>query len=626
MINYLLKVVFFTFLLPVIFAQSLLAQVRFTATISPGSIGKNETAELRLIIENARQVDNFIPPSLTDFNILSGPNQESGMESSNGVTKQYIGITYTLQPKAKGKFTIGAATAKADGKILKTIAVTLKVGNATAAGSSQNNNNSPFGNLSSFFDEPTVQQTANRDFILKKGENIQAKIDKNIFIKLTMDKSSCYIGEPLVVTYKLYTRLKSESSITKNPYFNGFSVIDLVQPGNSNYSIEKLNGREYNVYILRKAQLYPLQAGAMEVEAAEVENNIHFIKEDYLKTHPSDMNDVMNGLPQEAMQDEKVTIESKPVMIDVKALPDTNKPASFKGAVGKFSISAAVEKANFTTDDAGKLQVVVSGEGNMELINAPDVIWPDSIESFDPKIIESLNKQAVPVSGSKIFEYPFTITKPGTYTLPAITYSFFDVASKSYKSVATLPILITVSKGAERHVVTNNNNAQNDSNKTFFEDILSHRFLIIIPIVLIILVGLFFWIKKENKKEAAQIIKVEKKISTVPFLEKVQPIINPLEATEASLLKQNSKGFYQSLNKDMHNFLAAQLQVPTSLINKKNIGEELDKNNIPFTTSLQIQQLLNEIELQLYTPFAEENKMEEMYALAKNIVRDFVVG
>ena len=109
---------FFTFLL-ISCQYNLLAQAAFTATISPGAIGKNETAELRLMVENARQVDQIIPPSLKNFNIISGPNQESGMESVNGVTRQYIGLTFLLQPKAKGKFVIESTTAKADGKTLR---------------------------------------------------------------------------------------------------------------------------------------------------------------------------------------------------------------------------------------------------------------------------------------------------------------------------------------------------------------------------------------------------------------------------------------------------------------------------------------------------------------------------
>jgi hypothetical protein len=147
------------------------------------------------------------------------------MVSNNGVTKQYIGITYLLRPKSTGKFTIASATAKADGKTLKSNSVTLVV-TKNASGNAPSSSVPGFGSLSPFT-EPTVRSDFN-DFIIKKGENLSDKIQKNIFIKVDVNKNSCYVGEPVVVTYKLYTRLKSESSITKNPSFNGFSVIDLL--------------------------------------------------------------------------------------------------------------------------------------------------------------------------------------------------------------------------------------------------------------------------------------------------------------------------------------------------------------------------------------------------------------
>ena len=122
------------------------------------------------MIENVGQVEQFIPPSLKDFIIVSGPNQESGMQNNNGVTKQYIGVSYQLRPKQKGNFTIGPASIKADGKILKTNAVTIEVTNSSAT----NNQNAGSSSLNpfSFFDEPVQQQADNRDFILKKGENV----------------------------------------------------------------------------------------------------------------------------------------------------------------------------------------------------------------------------------------------------------------------------------------------------------------------------------------------------------------------------------------------------------------------------------------------------------------------
>ena len=625
------KLLLLIFLLPLFCQYNLLAQVHFTASVSPSVIGKNETAELRLMVENARDVEQIIPPSFKDFIVVSGPNQESSMETINGVTKQYIGFTYQLQPKAKGNFTIGQAIAKADGKVLKTNPVILKVTNATAS-TNQNNSGFPFSGLSSLYDDP-VQHTDNRDYILKKGEHLQDKIAKNIFIKVDADKTSCYVGEPVVVNYKLYTRLKSESNITKNPSFNGFSVIDLGQPGSSFYNIEKLNGREYNVYTLRKSQLYPLQAGAMEAEIAEVENNIHFVKEDYFKSRQGNTNAILedlgfSGLPADAMQDEKVTLQSKPLIINVKPLPDTNKPASFNGAVGNFSLEAGAEKTNFSTDDAGKFQFTITGQGNMDLINAPEISWPEGVEAYEPRVVASLNKQAVPVSGSKGFEYTFTVKKPGTYTLPAIEYSYFNPALHTYKIITTKPVVITVTPGTGKKIVVKNNPDEQSANERFSSAIFSNRLWIIVPVALIIFAGLFFWVKKENNKEHARAVANKEEEEEIKLTEskKFGPPSNPLANTEYYLVQQNSKGFYEALNNELRRFLATQLSVPIETINKKRIAEELDKKGVAVSTSLQVQQLLNEVEWQLYTPFTDENKMQEMYQAANTIVHSFSHG
>jgi len=602
----------------------ILAQVGFTATISPGTIGKNETAELKLMVDNARQVDQIVPPSFKDFNVLSGPNQESGMESINGVTRQYMGITYLLKPKSTGKFTLGIAIAKADGKTLKSNLVTLVV-TKRASGNNQNNSASGLGGFSPF-PEPVVQSSFD-DFIIKKGENIAEKVSKNIFIKVDVSKSSCYVGEPVTVTYKLYTRLKSESSITKNPSFNGFSVIDLLPPGNNYYSTEKLNGREYNVYTLRKSQLYPLQAGPVELEIAEVENNIHFIKEEYLNRQRNGVDDMFRDftqttIPAEGIQDEKVTLQSKQALIIVKPLPEKDQPNAFKGSVGDFSIEAAMEKNSFTTDDAGKLSIVIIGQGNMSMIIAPDINWPEGIETYESRSSEQLDKTAVPVSGRKFFEFPFTAAQPGNYTIPAIAFSFFNVKEGRYQTVNTKPFSLIVTKGVGKKPVILNTPPEKAGQEAFFDILFTNRWLIVIPVAVLILTGLFVWVRKDKKKNLAETI-IEKKASKVfpPEGKELTDVpVNPFIVTEEKLVGHDTRGFYEALNIELRKFLSDQLQIPLATINKKRIAEEADKKGVSLHTCLQIQHLLDDLELQLYTPFATENKMQDMYNDADAIV------
>jgi BatD DUF11 like domain len=610
-------------------SHTAMAQVKFSATVSAPQIAKNEFVQLRLTVENGKEVQQITPPDFKNFIVVSGPNQESGMTMINGDVKQYISLNYILKPKAPGNFTIAAATAKADGKELKSNTVNVQVSNTLAANSGGGNNvNSPFAGINPF--EDVAPQRPFNDNILRRGENAAEKVNKNIFIKLELDKTSCYVGEPIVATYKLYTRLKSESNLIKNPSFNGFSVIDLQMPDNVSYKREKVNGREYNVYIIRRAQLYPLQAGNLELEPAEIENNVTFIKEEYANRQGDLMNDVFREfaeatIPAEGIESHKVTLQSKPASVTVKPLPDATAPASFKGAVGNFAIEAMLEKNNFTTDDAGKLMVVVNGEGNLQLVNAPDIQWPQGFEGFEPGTTDDFVKTTVPVSGRKIITYSFTIAQPGNYVLPAIKFSYFDPRLAKYKTDSTKPIAFTVTKGTGKKAAPAVAAIKKES-PGFLNTFFSNRRWVISLVAALILCGLIFWLKRDTKKEkiiAANKLKEQEKsreekeiINAIAIEEK-----NWLAKAEELVHGENSTAFYNELNFSLKNYLSKKLNLPVETINKKSITEQLDKKSVAVNTSIQLQQVMNDIELQLYAPFAEKEKMQELYNNTADIMQ-----
>ncbi len=618
------KITFLFFLLTGYLAG---AQVKFSASVNPAQIGKDEYAQLKLTVENAREVQQINPPSLKDFIIISGPNQESGMSMVNGNVKRYIALSYVLKPKGVGNFSIPSALATADGTNYRSNPVDVKV-TAAASGNNQVTNpfNTPFGNIDPFA-EP-APRALYRDYILRKGENPADKVNKNMFVKLEVDKTSCYVGEPVIATYKLYTRLRSESNMTKNPSFNGFSVIDLQQQDNS-YRVEKMNGREYNVYIIRKVQLYPLLSGNLELGTAEIENNVHFIKAEYLDQQANIFGDMFQGfadvsVPPEGIEDHKVTLQNKPLSILAKPLPDMNKPASFKGAVGNFQVETKVEKNNFSTDDAGKLVMTISGVGNLQMVNLPEINWPEGIEVFEPKATDDLYKNTVPLSGKKIFEFPFTVSKPGTYIIPALDFSFFNPRELKYKMVNTGPIQVTVTKG------TGKPKSGNEVTKTTNDDpslakFFKNRWRVVSLIAMLIICGLIFWLKKEDKKEkrvkAAAAVQKENIVDDKPVEEIMLAQQNPLLPAESILRTGDGRAFYTELNQALKNYLSKKLSIPAEELNKKNISEQLDKKGVAHETSMQLHRLMDEIEWQLYTPFTENEKMKIAYEKANEIIQ-----
>lgn len=612
------------FCLPAIFAA---AQVRYKASVDRSQINKDEYVTLRLEIENSTNLEQYRPPSLKDFTLVSGPNETTSMSNINGVTKVSRSISYVLQPKRAGKFTVGESAVVVSGKEYKCGPVSVTVKNQT--GRTQSGQAAtPFSNP--FIDPEPAETPVEEysDYILKKGENVPDKVNRNMQLRLETNKTSCYVGEPIIATYKLYTRLKSESKMTKAPSFNGFSVIDLMRPDETDFAKEKLNGREYNVYTVRKSQLYPLQDGDIELESATLDNRIQFIKEG---AQSSSIDGFFNGftVSPDAVVNQSVSLSSKPLTIHVKPLPEAGKPSTFKGAVGKFDITATLEKTTFGSNESGKLLLSISGEGNLQLVTAPEINWPQGMEAFDAKVDDKYESTTVPVSGTKTFAVPFTVNGEGKYTIPMIRFSYFDPATATYKTDSTKPIAFTVVKGSTQPVydidTLSQKKQQTISNKFF-----NNREWIVGIVALFILAGLYTWSRIDRKAKLKKRIAEERAKIEAAKLEEVQLLHaaviaqknqNPLHKTEGCLNSTDCRDFYTLLNTEFKTWLAEKFRLDIPDVNTKKISSAFDKAGIDNAVTLQVQQLMQEIEWQLYTPFERTDTMNELYSKAQSVIQ-----
>jgi hypothetical protein len=603
------------------------AQVKFSAAASSKTIGINEYLQVQFIIENAANVEGVAPPPFKDFAVVSGPNQQSSVSNINGSIKQSISVGYVLKPLTAGSFTIAPAMAKIDGKDYRSNSIRINVNNSNSSSKSGGNTYSPYGNiLLDFPSEPVTHQFD--DYILRKGENAAEKIKKNLFIKIDVNKTTCYVGEPIVATYKLFTRLKSESNVLKTPSFNGFSVSELEMPNNYSITTEKSGGREYNVYTLRKVQLYPLQSGTLTLEPLEVKNSVTFLKAEYAGRRNGDIfydmlrNFADETAPVDATEQQIITVSCAPLNITVKPLPGANKPADFKGAVGNFKINASLEKNSITTDDAGALKVVISGSGNLQMINAPTVLWTNGLEGFESKSTEQVDKFSVPMKGEKVFLYPFTVANTGNFTVPAINFSYFDNTSQSYKTISTQPVFLNVKKGTgiSGKFVNARNKISNSEN--MITDFLTENSLYFIGGgVFFLAFAIVALIKSRRKNNNVVLPKtnqynyqpdpVEEPLFTIPA--------NPLAEAEKKLAK-GSNDFYKVLDVALDKYFSKKLQVPVEELTKKKINERMDKCNVGVGTTLLVNSLLEDIELNLYAPISSTTQMNEVYEKASEVI------
>jgi BatD DUF11 like domain len=580
----------------IFFTISCIAQTKFYATASPAKAGIDEYITYTLTIENGRDIKIVNQLAFKDFIVVSGPTQLNSEGEKDGLPYNYITLTYLLQPRRTGRFSINFWQANIDGKNYKTAKVDVSVSKS-----------SQLQNI--VFDAFDGQKPAKEfdDYKIQKGDSILDKVKKNIQLRLQIDKTSCYIGEAIFATYKLYTRLRTESDMAKNPSFNGFSVVDMMMPMEQNTSnLEVLNGREYNAYTLRKAQLYPLQAGTIELESASIDNKVTLVK-------------LENG--DSVKFEETLTLSSMPLTVKVKPLPEKGKPENFKDAVGNFEIDAVVEKNNFSTDETGKLLITISGKGNMQLLTTPEIAWPKGFEVFETKITDNTNNATIPISGSKTFEFPFTVADSGKYIIPSIKFSFFDPTNGTYKTISTSEIILNVFKSNVKPLATIAN-IKKEKPVSELNKIFLNRWAVILLLAGIIIIAVLFWLRKEKRKEEELAIekqKKEKEVNITPV--SLSSYINYLEKTENCLFKNDCLDFYILLNTELKQFLANRFLVEKEKINSRSLITIMDKQNIDNNIGLQTQQLMQEIEWQLYTPFERSEKLNEMYASAQTIIQ-----
>ncbi len=568
------------------------AQVKLSAVPSKTVVQPYETFQVQFFAEGASSADEFVAPSFRNFEKIGEPILSTGWTWVNGSLTEYISYTYVLRSRIKGKLSIASAVMKLKGKILTSQPVNIQITDAAPINSDLNSS----------------LQEEKPDYYLAPGEDAIEKIKKNLFVKAFVDKQTCYVGEALLASFKLYTRLESESKILKRPSFNGFSVIDLEEPEAGLFTKEMLNGRMYNCYLIRKVLLFPLQSGELSIEPVEINNLVHLIKVGNGKNWVDELVEKMkdSDVNSDHIIKQQVITQTPELKIKVIELPK-NQPDNFNGAVGKFSFSAELAKKEFSANENGVLRITIECSGNINVLTAPVIIWPNSIEAFDGKATEEMNKTITPVTGIKVFEIPFTAA-PGTYKLPAISFSYFDIGSKNYKTIQTDSLQFTVNEAP----LLKQKTPENPSVKT---KEVSVPFYIYagIGVILFLLVALVSMYLKSRRvvtaKQEIAIVPIKQK----PFTEFLEPALYVKESI-------HYKQFYTLLLDGVQDFLVDRLQMSYQKINSSALSSALkQKGWLPEADQWNI--IVAKCEGALFSPIEVSESKDELLQDAEEFMQ-----
>ena len=594
----------------VFFFISVVCAIAQTLTVdAPRVVSMDET--FRVVFTADGKMSDFDWPGTEDFSVVWGP-QRGSMSSTNIVNGKRTSshqetVTYLLQPVREGKFTISGASAKVDKKECSSKGFTIEVvaSQADAAASA------PQGGGSSSQDAAAgdIQSTGT----VSNGD---------IFLKLSLSKTSVVKGEPITATLKIYTRTDIAGfEDVKFPTFNGFWSKETASVNNLEFNRENVNGTIYSSALIRKYMLIPQQSGTLVIEPAEMVCQIR------VRAASSAPRSIFDDFF-DNYQTIRKRLATPEIKVKVGELP-AGAPASFGGGVGKYSISASLSKKDIKSNEAVSLIVKVTGSGNVSMLEAPKVDFPSDFEVYDLKSTDNVSSNGT--EGGKTFEYPFIPRSHGDFVIPPIQYSYYDISKGGYVTVSTSEIPVTIEKGEEiegggvavagvnrqgvrnlkediRYIHLGDGNLKRSGH--FFAGSLFYYITLLLVAVLYFVA---LWLLRFAEGRRADIVGSRNR--------KANKLAGAKLRTAKDFLSKGLSGaYYEELHKALIGYVSDKLSIPASELSREHIGEGLAERGVSRESIDAFTALVDKCEFARYSPDNGGVQMQNEYNEAIRVI------
>lgn len=596
----------------IFYTTTLSAQDRIRVE-APNIVATDEQFNVTFVIEGENKASDFQWEPGADFRLVWGPQRGSSTSISiiNGKrskTSQST-FTYVLFPLKKGKLTLSPAKAKVKGRQIVSDTFDIEVLDADSSTSTSGNNvNSSQG----------AGQSQSRNLNSGRSDATGQISDKNLFLKLSLNRTNVVVGEPITATLKLYQNGVScvgfESG--KFPVFNGFWSQELDSPSEIRFSREKYGNKIYDAALLKSFVIIPQQSGELEIDPSE------FICVVDVRREISSSASIFDSFFQDDYTRIRKRVYTPKMKVKVAPLP-SGAPASFSGGVGKFTINAKISKDSLKTHDAASLIITVKGTGNVSLLNAPEVKFPADFESYDVKTTQKADKSGT--RGSKIFEIPFIPRSAGDFVIEPIEYGYYDVTSKKYQVIQTEPLNIHVVQGSRTVAVPEAGvpmveqsgvaNVGSDirfiktempklsTKGKFFYGSGTYKILLLFILVASIIV---VTVMRKYRELRSDVVGMKNRKATKMAKKRL--------TIAGKLLKENNYSeFYAELHKALLGYISDKLNMVAEEMSKDNIESELVLRNVSKDVAEEFTSLLDACEFARYSPDPGLNAMQEHY-------------
>ncbi|OFY66718.1 MAG: hypothetical protein A2V64_11405 [Bacteroidetes bacterium RBG_13_43_22] len=546
----------------------------------------------------------FSAPPFAGFYRLMGPqtSYSSSTQIINGkmshqTTYSYL---YYLQAPEEGKYVIPPASYTLKNKTFYSDSIYIEV----VGNGARRQNVQPGANTGTASAQP---EAAGSD----------------IFVDLSLNRREVYIGEHIAATVKIYTRVDlSGINEIKYPDFKGFLKSDIETPPLTQLKQENINGTIYGTGVIQNFLLFPQVTGEIKIDPVQIS---------VLVRQRSGDGDPFFGDFFSTFQTIQKAVISKAVSINVKPLPGV-KPGDYSGVVGKLDLKASVNKDSVDVNDAVNFKITISGNGNLKLAEAPRLALSPDIEVYDPKVTDNIKNSLSGTSGQRTFEYLLIPRHYGDFTIPPVTYSFFNTASGKYETLKTGEYRFYARKGTETTTgITVYGGVSKEDVKYVGKDIRfiksnpgefskttkiinsNSSFYSIYAIALLVFFIVLF-ARREHIRRNADITAVRNR--------KAGKIAGKrLKEASGCLKRGEIDRFHEEILKAIWGYLSDKLNIPVSDLSRNNVVSVLKDKGISEDDINSLTGILDSSEYARYSPASSGNEAAEIYEGTSRFIR-----
>lgn len=542
-------------------------------------------------------------PQLDGCQLLFGPST-STMQSTQIVngkmsSSSSIDYTYTYRAVKAGKVDIPAVAVSVGGKRLQSrpASFTILPPDRNSQSAQHSGGRAPVQ-----ADDPTTQTPG------------RVSAD-DLLVRVSFSKSSVYEQEPVVATIKVYTKYDISSFMpTTQPAFEGFLTEEL--PVSMETTMEHYNGQNYHSAVLKRLLLYPQRSGRLEVNTGTYDVTI-------VQYEEVNMGFFRTARPVER----QITTRSNPAVLQVKPLPEP-RPEGFTGAVGRFSVETALEPELLRTNEAAVYSYTVKGTGNIKFLSEPVIQFPAGIDTYTPKTdIQARVVGGSDMTGSFRTDITFVPQEVGNFVIEGTPFVYFDLDSKSYKTVEVPDMPIRVLRGnaaapvEQQHTDIDNviddilhihpvaaDEQTHTLNYTFRNGLYWFAYIL----TALILIGLVFVYRRHIRLQADVAGRRLAKASRVAG--------KRLKQARAFMDSHKNDEFYAAVASALWGYMSDKLQIPASQLTRDNVSARLEAYGLPADKIAEVVDVLDTCEMARFTPVHSDDDVAQIYAKATDAI------